>query len=70
MPALPDLARDRPLLRDRAVWEVEDLFLRRSAAYRRAHLRITLPRTTPAEATDVVAAVLHRPELTAERQQD
>jgi shikimate kinase len=70
VPALPELARGRPLLRDRPVWEVEDLFLRRSAVYRRAHLRITLPRTTPAEAAAVVAAVLRRPVLGTERQQD
>ena len=62
VPMLPELARDRPLLRGRAPWQVEDLFLRRAADYRRAHLRVSLPRTGPREAARVVAAVLRRPE--------
>jgi shikimate kinase len=57
---LPELTLTRPLLEDREPWEVEDLFLRRAGSYRRAHLRITLPRSTPAEAAELVAAVLRR----------
>jgi len=57
-PLLAGLAEGRPLLRDRAPWEVEDLYLRRAAVYRSAHLRVSPPRTSPAEAARVVAAVL------------
>ena len=55
---LPALAADRPMVRDREVWQVQDLFLSRAASYRRAHLRIILPRHGPAEAAGMVAEVL------------
>jgi len=58
---LGDLAADRPLLRDREAWQVQDLFLARSAAYRRAHLRVNLPRQGAAQAAESVAAMLRPP---------
>jgi shikimate kinase len=58
---LPELAVDRPLIRERATWQVQELFLARAASYRRAHLRVTLPRHGPAAAAAAVAAVLRRP---------
>jgi len=58
---LPALAVDRPLIRERTTWQVQELFLARAASYRRAHLRVTLPRRGPAAAAAEVAAVLRRP---------
>ncbi len=57
---LADLARDRPLVRGRAAWQVQDLFLARAASYRRAHVRVSLPRHSVAEAAATPAAVLGR----------
>ena len=57
---LADLAADRPLLRGKPDWQVQDLFLRRCADYRRAHLRVVLPRRGAAEAAASVAAVIRR----------
>lgn len=61
-PLLPDLARDRPLLQGRRPEQVEELFRRRAADYRRAHLQVSVPRTSPREAAQVVAALLRRPQ--------
>lgn len=60
--ALPLLAADRPLIRDRAPWQVQDLYLRRAASYRRAHIRLSVPRRGPEEAAATVASVLRLPE--------
>jgi shikimate kinase len=57
---LGELAEDRPLVRDRPVWQVQDLFLARMAAYRAAHVRLNLPRHSVAEAAATLAAVLRR----------
>jgi shikimate kinase len=56
---LPDLAADRPLIRQRPVHEVQQLFLSRAAAYRRAHVRICLPRRSPERAAAEIVEVLH-----------
>jgi shikimate kinase len=55
---LPALAADRPLIRDRQTWQVQQLFLDRAASYRRAHVRISLPRHGAQEAAGMVADVL------------
>lgn len=63
---LDALAVDRPLIRGRQPWEVQDLFLARAASYRRAHVRVCLPRRDVAEAAAELAAVLSarsRPEF-------
>jgi shikimate kinase len=61
---LPELAADRPLLRDRPVAEIQRLFLDRAAAYRRAHVRICLQRHGPEQAAQDIVEVLrqHRKE--------
>jgi shikimate kinase len=57
---LPRLAADRPLLRDRPAHEIQQLFLSRAAAYRRAHVRICLPRRSPRRAaTEIVEVLRH-----------
>ena len=55
---LDELAVDRPLIRGREPWQVQDLFLARAASYRRAHVRVCLPRHDVAEAAAELAAVL------------
>jgi shikimate kinase len=55
---LPRLMRTRPLLQDRTEGEIHELFLRRQATYRKAHMRIRPPRGDPAAAADHVLAVL------------
>ena len=55
---LPELAADRPLIRDRPTHEIQQLFLSRAAAYRRAHLRICLPRRSPQRAAAEIVEVL------------
>lgn len=57
---LPELAADRPLIRDRPVHEIQQLFLSRAAAYRRAHLRICLPRRSAEWAAAEIVEVLKR----------
>ena len=59
---LERLAVKRPLLRDREPWQVQDLFLQRGAAYRRAHLRVTLPRHTAADSARLVAQLVRHPD--------
>jgi shikimate kinase len=55
---LPELARGRPVIAGRSVPEIHDLYLRRSARYRRAHLRVSVPRTNPHDAAVLIAMVL------------
>jgi shikimate kinase len=57
---LPALAADRPLIRDRPVHEIQQLFLSRAAAYRRAHLRICLPRLSAERAAVEIVEVLRQ----------
>lgn len=57
---LPELAADRPLIRDRPAYETQQLFLSRAAAYRRAHLRICLPRRSPELAAAEIVEVLRQ----------
>jgi shikimate kinase len=57
---LPELAADRPLIRDRPAHEIQQLFLSRAAAYRRAHVRICLPRRSPELAAAEIVEVLRR----------
>lgn len=64
---LDELAGDRPLVRDRQPWQVQDLFLSRAPSYRRAHLRVSLTRSDPAEAARSIAEVLRRPGATESR---
>lgn len=58
---LAELAADRPLVRDRRPWQVQDLFLQRMESYRNAHVRVSLPRHSVSEAAAILAAVLRRP---------
>jgi shikimate kinase len=55
---LPDLMRTRPLLQNRTEGEIHDLFLRRQATYRKAHMRIRAPRGDPAAAAEYVLSVI------------
>lgn len=57
---LPELAPDRPLIRERPLAEIHQLFLSRAAAYRRAHLRVVLPRQSPAWAAAEIVEVLRQ----------
>ena len=57
---LDRLAADRPLIRQRPVHEVQQLFLSRAAAYRRAHVRICLPRRGPQQAAAEIVEVLRQ----------
>jgi shikimate kinase len=56
--ALPKLLADRPLLQLRDEHEVHQLYLTRQANYRRAHIRITSPRSNPQDAADRVLRML------------
>lgn len=58
LPLLPTLGRDRPLIRSRTTWEVQELFLSRAASDRRAHLRVCLQRKGIAEAAAIIAEIL------------
>ncbi len=55
---LPGLVRGRPVISDLTVSEIHDLYLRRCAGYRRAHLRLSVPRTSVEDAVGVIAQVL------------
>jgi shikimate kinase len=55
---LPTLMRTRPLLQDRSEGEIHELFLRRQATYRKAHLRIRVPRGDLDAAADYVLSVV------------
>jgi shikimate kinase len=57
---LPALAADRPLIAQRPVHEIQQLFLSRAAAYRRAHVRICLPRHSPHWAAAEIVEVLRQ----------
>jgi shikimate kinase len=55
---LPILMRTRPLLQDRTEAEIHQLFLRRQATYRKAHLSIRVPRGDLQAAADHVLSVI------------
>jgi shikimate kinase len=57
---LPGLMRTRPLLQNRTEGEIHELFLRRQATYRKAHMRIRAPRGDPAAAAEYVLSVVTR----------
>jgi shikimate kinase len=57
---LPSLMRTRPLLQNRTEGEIHELFLRRQATYRKAHMRIRAPRGDPAAAAEYVLSVVMR----------
>jgi shikimate kinase len=58
---LPTLMRTRPLLQDRSEGEIHELFLRRQATYRNAHLRIRAPRGDVETAAEYVLSVVTAP---------
>jgi len=55
---LPELVRGRPMMEERTLAGIHDLYLRRAARYRQAHLRVSIPRTGPLDAAQVIADVL------------
>ncbi|HKG49385.1 MAG TPA: shikimate kinase [Actinomycetales bacterium] len=55
---LPQLASTRPLIHSRKPWQVQDLFRARAASYRRAHVRVCLPRRDVREAAGELAEIL------------
>jgi shikimate kinase len=57
---LAELAHDRPLIRARSTAQSQDLFLARATSYRRAHLRVDVPRHGPLEAAHAVAVLLRQ----------
>jgi shikimate kinase len=57
---LPRLMRTRPLLQGRTEGEIHELFLRRQATYRKAHMRIRTPRGDPAAAAEYVLSIIVR----------
>jgi shikimate kinase len=58
---LPTLMRTRPLLQNRTEGEIHELFLRRQATYRKAHLRIRAPRGDVEAAAEYVLSVVAAP---------
>jgi shikimate kinase len=58
---LPTLMRTRPLLQNRTEGEIHELFLRRQATYRKAHLRIRAPRGDVEAAAEYVLSVVTAP---------
>jgi shikimate kinase len=58
---LDDLAVKRPLLQGKQPWEVQELYLSRAAAYRRAHLRLRVPRRRAAHTAASLAMLLGGP---------
>lgn len=55
---LPGLMQTRPLLHDRTEGEIHELFVRRQATYRKAHMQIRPPRGDPAAAAEYVLSVV------------
>ena len=55
---LPELMRTRPLLQNRTEGEIRELFERRQATYRKAHLRVRVPRGDLDAAADYVLSVV------------
>ena len=53
--------RTRPLLQNRTVGEIHELFLRRQATYRKAHMRIRAPRGDVQQAAEYVLSVVTTP---------
>jgi len=56
---LPRLRRGRPLLADRPLEEIRELYRSREAIYKRAHLELTPAREGPAAAADALLQRLH-----------
>ena len=57
---LPQLMATRPLLQNRTEGDIHELFLRRQATYRKAHMRIRAPRGDVEAAADYVLSVVVR----------
>jgi shikimate kinase len=57
---LPTLKATRPLLQNRSEGEIHELFLRRQATYRKAHMRIRAPRGDVEAAAEYVLSVVKR----------
>ena len=55
---LPTLMQTRPLLQNRTETEIHELFLRRQATYRKAHMRVRVPRGDLEAAADYVLSAL------------
>jgi shikimate kinase len=55
---LPQLMATRPLLQNRTEADIHELFLRRQATYRKAHMRIRAPRGDVEAAADYVLSVV------------
>jgi len=57
---LPEIAGTRPLLQDRTISEIHELYRSRVSTYERAHLRVWVRRTSPEEAARRVLRALPR----------
>ena len=57
---LPTLMATRPLLQNRTEGEIHELFLRRQATYRKAHMRVRAPRGDVEAAAEYVLSVVTR----------
>jgi shikimate kinase len=57
-PHVPDLVATRPLLRDRSLAEIHQLYLARLSTYRAASVRITVSRRSPDEAVSEVVRII------------
>lgn len=55
---LPHLLQTRPMLQNRTEGEIHELFLRRQATYRKAHMQIRPPRGDPAAAAEYVLSAV------------
>ncbi len=56
--AIGRLKHSRPLLRNRSLREIEELFNSRHASYDRAHLRVSVPGRTPAQVATKILQML------------
>lgn len=57
---LPELAATRPLLKDRTMTEIHQLYRSRLGTYQRAHLQVRVRRTSPEDAAGQVLRALGR----------
>ncbi len=57
---LPEMAATRPLLQGRTVVEIHRLYRSRLSTYRRAHLQVSVRRTSPEDAAGRVLRALSR----------
>jgi shikimate kinase len=55
---LPRLMQTRPLLQNRTEDQIHELFMRRQATYRKAHLQVRAPRGDPAAAAEQVLSAV------------